>query len=291
MQNTTHPSVPSSLEDLKIREQTRFEGFADQSLRSHPAVSDLTYRARRDAIVQQVMESYNGLPVIEYNDNEIRTWGTVLRKMKDEIPSKACKEYNTMFDVIGFKETEIPKLPELSARLFALSGWRLHAVGGYVPPRVFLNCLSFRVFPVIPFVRHHACPFYSIEPDVCHEMLGHLPMLADKSFADMCCLIGQVSLTCSEESIGKIANVFWHLVEFGLVQQEGHRRAFGAAIVSCIDELHNALSDKPEIKSFDPWVCSEDGEHPLTELQPSYYTASSVPEAIAEVTKFLLSLK
>jgi len=121
-------------------------------------------------------------------------------------------------------------------------------------------------------------------------MLGHVPMLAHRSFADMCQLIGEVSLRCEEEDVPKLANVFWHFVEFGLVKEGAKRKAFGAAVVSCIDELHNATSNVSEIRSFDPKVCATDGEHPLTELQPYYYMASSLAEAITQIKDFVLSL-
>jgi len=287
---TTVPRFVSAFEDLEIKGNTRFDGFADQSLRDHPAVTDTAYRNRRGAIIDQVMASGDGLPHITYNENEIKAWGDVLRKMKEEVPNKACKQYNKMFQLLGFREDQIPILTEISDRLYAHSGWRLHAVGGYVEPRVFLNCLNFRVFPVIPFVRHHDRPFYSIEPDICHELLGHVPMLADQDFAELCSYIGRASLNASDEMIDRIANVYWHFVEFGLVQEgEGRdgRKAFGAAVVSCIDELNNALSEQIEIKSFDPTNCAADGEHPLTEVQPSYYIASSIEEAKVQIKHYV----
>jgi len=277
-------------EDVDIKGNTYFDGFADQTLRDHPAISDLAYRARRRFIIDLAVNSGDGLPVVEYTPTEHATWGVVLRAMRAELPTKACREYNRMFALLGFSDQHVPCLPDISRRLSEHSGWRLHAVGGYLEPRIFLNCLNFRVFPVIPFLRHQDRPFYSIEPDICHELLGHVPMLADKDFAELCQMIGSASIGASDDVIKRLANVYWHFVEFGLVQENDERKAFGAAVVSCIHELNNALGGKVELKEFEPYACEVDGDHPVTLVQPSYYVAKSIEDAKQQIKRYVQRL-
>jgi len=283
-------------EELDIHGNTLFDGFSDQHLRNHPAVSDQSYRKRRQNIIDISRNTKGGLPKIEYTPEEIKTWGIVLNAMKEELPTKACKEYNKAFEKLSFQEDHIPVLSELSETLAQLSGWRLHAVCGYLQPRIFLNCLAFKVFPVIPFIRHHDKPFYSIEPDICHEILGHVPMLADPCFGELCAALGKASLNASDEDVAKIANVYWHFVEFGLLWESENqhyqktRKAFGAAVVSCLEELNNSLDEKIVVHDFDPFICAKDGDHPVTLLQPYYYAAQSISEARMQIINFVNAL-
>jgi len=241
-------------------------------------------------LIDLAVNTEGGQPKIEYTQEEIETWGIVLKAIKTESSTKACREYTESFTKLNFQEDKIPSLAELSAKLYQMSGWRLHAVGGYLSPRVFLNLLAFKVFPVIPFIRHHEKPFYSIEPDVCHEILGHVPMLCDKDFGELCSYLGRASLNASDEQISKLGNVYWHFVEFGLMWQDKTRKAFGAAVVSCIDELNNCLDEETKVHDFDPWVCSLDGDKPVTLLQPYYYAAQSISEAKQQILSYVGSL-
>jgi phenylalanine-4-hydroxylase len=91
-------------------------------------------------------------------------------------------------------------------------------VGGLLSSREFLNGLAFKVFHACQFIRHHESPFYSPEPDMIHEFIGHIPMFANQEFADFSQEIGMASLGASDEDIAKLAKVYWFTVEFGLIK-------------------------------------------------------------------------
>jgi len=156
--------------------------------------------------------------------------------------------------------------------------------------RDFLNGLAFRVFHATQYLRHHSMPTYTPEPDVCHELLGHVPLFADPDFADFSQEIGLASIGASEEDITKLATIYWFTVEFGLCRQDGQVRAYGAGLLSSFGELEYCLSDKPELRPFDPFQACEQ-KYPITEFQPVYFVAESFKDAQQKVREYASTLK
>lgn len=236
------------------------------------------------------------IPPVEYNQNEIDTWNTVYNVLQPLWEKYACKEYLHALELLkkhcGYSSMNIPQQQDITDFLKSQTGFRMRPVAGLLSSRDFLNGLAFRVFFSTQYIRHHSMPLYTPEPDICHELLGHAPMFADRDFADFSQEIGLASLGASDECIRKLAHCYWHSVEFGLCRENGQNKAYGAGLLSSFGELEYACaqdhpgSDKtPEIKAWEPEVASYQ-KFPITTYQPVYFLADSLQDAKSRMRAF-----
>ena len=188
-----------------------------------------------------------------YSPQDHATWDTLFARQSAMLPGRASEAFLRGIDVLKLSKPGIPDFAELSERLMAATGWRVVAVPGLIPDGVFFDCLANRVFVAGNFIRRPDQLDYLQEPDVFHDVFGHVPMLADPVFADYMVAYGKGGQRAgSLGALKRLARLYWYTVEFGLVQEAGALRIYGSGIVSSHGESLFALDDpSPNRIGFD----------------------------------------
>ena len=188
-----------------------------------------------------------------YTAEEHRTWVTLYERQAAVLPGRACGAFLRGLDALDLHGEGIPDFERMSETLRGLTGWSVVAVPGLVPDDVFFDHLANRRFPAGNFIRRADQLDYLEEPDVFHDVFGHVPMLTDPAFADYMAAYGRGGARALK--LGRLANLarlYWYTVEFGLVQEAEGLRIYGAGIVSSRAESIFALeSPSPNRLAFD----------------------------------------
>lgn len=193
------------------------------------------------------------IPDVAYSTDEVATWDAVLERLADLLPAHACREYLRCMPLFNFQKGHVPQLQEVNQVLQRTTGWSIRPVAGLMHPRHFLAGLAFRHFHSTQYMRHHNEPHYTPEPDVVHELIGHVPLLADPGYASLIQAIGQASLGADDKTIWHLIKVYWYTVEFGVVREGDSIKAFGAGILSSYGELAHMASGAAGLEPLDPF--------------------------------------
>jgi phenylalanine-4-hydroxylase len=188
-----------------------------------------------------------------YTPEDHAVWDTLFARQAAMLPGRASEAFLRGLAVLKLSKPGIPDFAELSERLMAVTGWRVVAVPGLIPDDVFFDHLANRTFVAGNFIRRADQLDYLQEPDVFHDVFGHVPMLADPVFADYMAAYGRGGQRAgSLGALKRLARLYWYTVEFGLVEEAGSLRIYGSGIVSSHGESLFALDDpSPNRIGFD----------------------------------------
>ncbi|MBB3693286.1 phenylalanine 4-monooxygenase [Sphingomonas sp. BK580] len=188
-----------------------------------------------------------------YTAEEHATWDTLFQRQRALLPGRASEAYLRGLEVLNLSKPGIPDFAELSERLMKLTGWQVVAVPGLVPDDVFFDHMAHRRFVAGNFIRRPDQLDYIQEPDVFHDVFGHVPMLADPVFADYLEAYGRGGQRALElGALKQLGRLYWYTVEFGLIDEGDGLRIYGSGIVSSAAETRFALeSDSPHRIAFD----------------------------------------
>jgi phenylalanine-4-hydroxylase len=252
----------------------------------HPGASDPEYRARRNLIAAAALDWRPGqpAPTIDYTPQEQEVWRIVSRELAAKHERYACRAYREAVARLDLPVDRVPGLDEVSQRLVPLTGFRYIPAAGIVPLNDFYGALADGEFHSTQYVRHHAVPLYTPEPDIVHEVIGHANLLADPQLAELNRLAGRAARRAeSDQALQFVADVFWFTIEFGVVREEGELRAYGAGLLSSsgeIDEFRGA-----DVRPLDLWQMGTI-DYDITHYQPVLYGAQSMGELMEVVGSF-----
>lgn len=187
-----------------------------------------------------------------YSADEHALYARLYARQARQAPGLACEEFLHALRQLG-SEREIPRFEAISATLRRATGWEIVAVPGLIPERAFFALLASRRFPVTVWMRRPAEFDYIVEPDVFHDLFGHVPLLFNPVFADYMQAFGMGGLKAHDLSaLEYLARLYWYTVEFGLITTPRGLRAYGAGILSSVGETAYALTSmKPQRLPFD----------------------------------------
>ncbi len=188
-----------------------------------------------------------------YTPDEHARWDALFARQSEMLKGRAVPSFLRGIDTLKMTKPGIPDFEELSERLTNLTGWRVVAAPGLVPDDVFFRHLANRTFVAGRFIRSADQIDYLQEPDVFHDLFGHVPLLADPTFADYMQAYGEGGLrSLGFDALDHLARLYWYTVEFGLIRDGGDLKLYGAGIVSSFGESHFALEDaSPNRIGFD----------------------------------------
>ena len=253
----------------------------------HPGFTDDAYRARRSALAEVASRYRRGGPVPDapYADEEHELWRTCSKELAERHERFACEEYRRGVEALRLPDDHVPQLSEVSELLAPITGFRYEPVPGLVSPWNFYGALGDGWFMSTQYIRHHSVPYYTPEPDVIHEVIGHANQLASPRFAEMYRRVGDaVKRVHSDQAVQFLSRVFWFTIEFGVVREAAELKAFGAGILSSFGELE-AFRDA-DVRPFDIAAMGAQA-YDITKYQPVLYAADSIDELTGEMSRFL----
>jgi phenylalanine-4-hydroxylase len=186
-----------------------------------------------------------------YTDENHAVWGILYERRMQQLRQNGSRLFLEGADAIALRRDRVPDLEEVNARLGPRTGWNAIPVKGFIPARDFFRCLSERRFPTTIIVRPREQLDYLPEPDIFHDVFGHVPLHADPVFADFLQRFGAVAARArTDEETEQMARLFWFTVEFGLIREAGDVKAYGSGLISSHGDAANALGPTCERRPF-----------------------------------------
>ncbi len=186
-----------------------------------------------------------------YTTEQHAIWAELVGRVLPVIELHAAREYLDGFGIIGLQRDRLPDLAAVSARLAPRTGWNSTPVSGFLPAPAFFEMLSTRRFPTTTWLRSRDAMEYTPEPDIFHDVFGHVPMHAHPVFADFLEHYGRVCSTMtSPVLLEKLGRLFWYTVEFGVIRQDNAIKVYGSGLISSHGECLNVIGGHCAIRDF-----------------------------------------
>jgi phenylalanine-4-hydroxylase len=245
---------------------------------SAPVVASVDLIAAKPYLIQQDCSVYT--------PEQHAIWSELVQQRMPQLEEHACAAYLEGFQQIGLQADRLPDLNAVSARLQPRTGWNSTPVSGFLPADAFFEMLAARKFPTTTWIRSRDAMSYTPEPDIFHDVFGHVPMHAHPVFADFLEHYGKVcAALTSEDDLERMGRLFWFTVEFGVIREQGKIKVYGSGLVSSHGECTQVVERQRglEIREFDLEKVL-DTVVDVSKMQPVLYAIESF-EQIYEATK------
>ncbi|WP_417449639.1 phenylalanine 4-monooxygenase [Kordiimonas sp.] len=216
-----------------------------------------------------------------FTDEEHDRWDRLYARQAEMLEGRACDEFMDGLHLLKLSDGGIPKFADLSAKLMERTGWTVVAVPDLVPDEVFFDHLANRRFPAGNFIRSEAQLDYLEEPDVFHDVFGHVPLLANPVFADYMEAYGKGGQRAMGRGVLKnLARLYWYTVEFGLINTPKGMRIYGAGILSSKSESIFCLEDNSPNRIHFDLVRLMKTDYRIDDFQQTYWAIDSFEELL-----------
>ncbi len=247
---------------------------------NHPGRNDAAYLRRRKMffyLARDLRLRELPAPTLHYTAEERQTWREVSTRLDELHREVAAALFLRGKERLALDSAQVPQLADLAARTEAATGVRLTPAEGLLHGQAYFRYWSQRVMPCTQFLRHAGQPAYTPEPDMIHDVIGHVPPLMDAGYADLIQEIGRLAQCATAQQLDELVRFYWFTIEFGLLEEHGAVRALGAGVLSSIGEIQHAFSGGTTILPFDlDEICATPFD--TTELQPVLFVAKSLEE-------------
>lgn len=246
---------------------------SDEARRAQAAADKAPYQPSAEIDPYQFFITQDSSKYTQENQD---VWREMFTERMRTLDQQASDVFLNGLKAIGLTPDHVPLVSDINRRLQDLTGWESHPVPGYLPAKAFFACLAQRRFPTTITMRPRELMHYLPEPDIFHDVFGHVPLHADPVFAEFLQTYGKAALFCEDPyHIERLARLFWFTVEFGLIRERGEVKLYGSGLISSIGESFHALeSDHVDRRPFEmELVCETPFQ--IDHYQPILYVLES----------------
>ena len=186
-----------------------------------------------------------------YTEENRQVWEALCRRQDAVLKNRACKQFYEGLGRIGLDFASVPRLADINERIAPMTGWQSRAVPGYIDSRYFFECLGRRIYPTTITLRSADSMDYVEEPDIFHDVFGHVALMADPVYGDLMRTFGSIhQVMNTEQDVLELTRLFWFTIEFGLIEEDGQTRLLGSGLLSSPGEAEYCLSSKVARRPF-----------------------------------------
>jgi phenylalanine-4-hydroxylase len=245
---------------------------------NHPGLADTEYMRRRLMFFYMARDHrLRNLPTPQftYTETEQQLWNQVFTRLTELHEESACTIYKKGKQILGLSGNRPPHLNDLQNTLQPITGVKITPAEGLLHGKTYFDMWADKVMPCTQFLRHPRQPNYTPEPDIIHDVIGHVPPLADADYTAIIQRIGQIARAANPDQLDQLVRFYWFTIEFGLLEENSRTTILGAGILSSIEEFEHSMSGQAEIRPFDLEVVMNT-PFDTTHLQSTIFIAPSV---------------